>query len=129
MRQIDSEHACCRGCGQASEFSYTLNRRGVEKMIAVVMEPSCRDTARWQGVVGLRLGSSLYVDCSEDAGFDAGVEAIAAEVRARAALEEGLRLPSSRRLPGDGAEVALALRVRKSLLPCCSGRGARDPKS
>jgi hypothetical protein len=49
-----------------AEFTYSLNRKGVEKMIAVVMEPSCRDTSHWQGAVGLRLGATLYVDLSAD---------------------------------------------------------------
>ena len=44
-----------------AEFSYSLNRRGVSKMVAVVMEPNCLDTAQWQGVVGLRLGMKLCV--------------------------------------------------------------------
>lgn len=71
-----------------AEFSYALNRRGVEKLIAVVMEPSCRDPSKWQGVVGLRLGSCLYIDCSMDAlanqrGFDEAMEALMREVRTR----------------------------------------------
>ena len=73
-----------------AEFSYSLNRRGVDNMIAVVMEAACRDTSQWQGVVGLRLGSCLYIDCSADVGseaFRAGVAALVAEVRRRTGKE------------------------------------------
>ena len=77
-----------RGLGDNvyAEFSYSLNRKGVENMIAVVMEPECRDTTQWHGAVGLRLGSCLYLDCSADAGsaaFNSGVDALIAEVRLR----------------------------------------------
>ena len=44
-----------------AEFSYALNRKGAHKLVAVVMEEGLRDTAQWQGVVGLRLGMWLYV--------------------------------------------------------------------
>ena len=66
-----------------AEFSYSLNRRGVGKMIAVVMEPSCLDTAQWQGVVGLRLGMKLYVDLSKDGeSFTEGLRQLEREIRA-----------------------------------------------
>ena len=65
-----------------AEFSYSLNRRGVQKMIAVVMEPSCLNTAQWHGVVGLRLGQKLYVDLSRDGdAFDRGLEHLEREIR------------------------------------------------
>ena len=52
------------------------------------MEPACRDTKEWQGVVGLRLGSCLYVDLSMDAccnprGFDDAIDSLVNEVSAR----------------------------------------------
>ena len=71
-----------------AEFSYALNRHGPERMIAVVMEPGCRSTSEWQGVVGLRLGASLYIDCSMDVrddAFDAAVRSIVQEVTTRGA--------------------------------------------
>ena len=46
-------------------------------MLAVVMEPACKDTKTWQGVVGGKLGSRLYCDASEDGDrLDASVEQI-----------------------------------------------------
>ena len=30
------------------EFDYSLRRKGVEKMIPVVMEETCLDTSKWQ---------------------------------------------------------------------------------
>ena len=87
-----------RGLGDNvyAEFSYALNRRGVERMIAVVMEPACRDTSQWHGAVGLRLGSCLYVDLSMDAranprGFDAAMEGLVKEARSRLGQTESGR--------------------------------------
>eukprot|EP00966_Prymnesium_polylepis_P055446 1282248-Prymnesium_polylepis.1 len=48
------------------EFDYSLLRKGVKKMMAVVMEPTMRDTKTWTGVVGAKLGTSLYVDLSDN---------------------------------------------------------------
>ena len=67
---------CCAEC------SYALNRRGVQRMVAVVMEPRALDTTTWSGVVGLRLGTTLYIDLSTDGpAFDEGVKALAARIR------------------------------------------------
>merc|ERR1712190_27142 len=71
-------------CG--AEFQYACQRLGVDRMVCVVLEPDMRDTARWCGPVGLRLGGSLFVDfsavdwsvtdeeISRDASFNAAVE-------------------------------------------------------
>ena len=56
------------------EFEYACNRKGVEKMLSVVMEPECTDTTSWQGVVGGKFGSRLYYDFSSDDNLDATVE-------------------------------------------------------
>ena len=67
-----------------AEFSYSLNRKGVERILPVVMEERCLDTRRWHGVVGLRLGSKLYLDCSEEAGtegFETSLLQVVDEVR------------------------------------------------
>ena len=45
-----------------------LCRRGVERMIPVVLEPSCRDPRGWRGVVGGKLGGTLYTDLSANDG-------------------------------------------------------------
>eukprot|EP00966_Prymnesium_polylepis_P076510 1773668-Prymnesium_polylepis.1 len=68
-----------------AEFTYALARKGVRSIIPIVMEPALRDTVRWHGVVGLRLGSQLYVDCSDDAGLAAAAESIVQEVTRRTA--------------------------------------------
>ena len=47
-----------------AEFDYACNRKGVERMLAVVMEEDCTDSRTWQGAVGMRLGSTLYQDLS-----------------------------------------------------------------
>lgn len=71
-----------------AEFNYALSRRGVARLIPVVLEPSCLQTATWQGPVGLRLCSQLYIDLSMDAhhpAFAAGARALVAEVQERGA--------------------------------------------
>jgi len=60
----------CAECGADdnchAEFSYAVQRKGVQKVVAVVMEPELKDTAKWQGPIGLRLNGLLYVDFTED---------------------------------------------------------------
>jgi len=50
-----------------AEFDYACNRKGVERLLPVVMESECSDPRAWHGAVGMRLGSQLYVDMSDDA--------------------------------------------------------------
>jgi hypothetical protein len=73
-------------CG--AEFQYACQRLGVDKMVCVVLDHTMRDTARWCGPVGLRLGGSLFVEFSavdwstpdshilQDPTFNAAVEAL-----------------------------------------------------
>ena len=64
------------------EFDYGCRRKGVEKMISVVMERGCRNPNEWSGTVGGKLGGTLYVDLSSDGdAFDLGVKRLAAEIR------------------------------------------------
>ena len=44
------------------EFMYAANRKGGNRMVAVVMEERMRDTSLWSGPVGMKLGNHLYVD-------------------------------------------------------------------
>ena len=63
------------------EFDYGCRRKGVEKMISVVMERGCRNPNDWSGTVGGKLGGMLYVDLSSDGdGFGEGVKRLAAEI-------------------------------------------------
>ena len=71
------------------EFDYALLRKGVQRMVAVVMEPDARNPKEWLGVVGGKLGTSLYVDLSADEGQGAwmnGVQQLVREIRDRAAV-------------------------------------------
>lgn len=65
------------------EFDYACRRKGVAKMISVVMERGCRNPSGWAGTVGGKLGGKLYIDLSSDdaAAFDAGVRLLVGEVR------------------------------------------------
>ena len=50
-------------------------------MIAVVMEKSCKNPRDWTGAVGGKLGGLLYIDLSDDANFDGGLNHLITEVR------------------------------------------------
>ena len=50
-------------------------------MIVVVMEKSCRNPRDWTGAVGGKLGGLLYVDLSDDAKFDGGINHLTNEIR------------------------------------------------
>ena len=76
------------------EFTYAVNRKGVEKLIPVVMEPVCRDTTKWQGVVGMRLGSRLYIDLSMDTSspeFAANMKVLEDAVRSQVEEKKSLK--------------------------------------
>ena len=61
-------------CATQAEFDYATHRKGVERVLPVLMEAGCRDSRQWQGAVGMRLAGQLYQDLSEDGeAFDAGV--------------------------------------------------------
>jgi hypothetical protein len=67
------------------EFDTTLlnSSLGVDRMIAVVMEPRCRDPRSWpNGTVKGKLAPKLYVDLADDGvAFDEGVQRLITEVR------------------------------------------------
>lgn len=48
------------------EFEYACLRKGVVKLLAVVMEDEARQPAEWSGPVGFNLGTTLYIDASSD---------------------------------------------------------------
>eukprot|EP00966_Prymnesium_polylepis_P134275 3103821-Prymnesium_polylepis.1 len=79
-------------------------------MVAVVMEPEMRDTKVWMGVVGGKLGTSLYVDLSADQAdekFASGVEHLAKEICDRIAESEAARsLKAVVHAVGAAAELA-----------------------
>ena len=102
------------------EFDYALRRKGVEKMIVVVMEKGCRNTKEWTGAVGGKLGGTLYHDLSSDdvATFDARVKELSAEIRAVVGsadidddkINDELSAASTTSCKSQGEEAAAALR-------------------
>ena len=65
------------------EFDYSLRRKGVAKMVAVVMEPSCRNTNEWSGTVGGKLGGLLYTDLADDGQvFENNLQRLVMEIQA-----------------------------------------------
>ena len=64
------------------EYGYASRRKGLEKMIAVVMEPDCQDTKTWQGAVGGGLGGHLYINLTrdDDSSFESGMKNLVEEI-------------------------------------------------
>ena len=58
------------------EYDYARSTKGVERIVAAVMEPSCRVTSKWTGSIGGRLGGRLYTDLTADQGTDAFATAV-----------------------------------------------------
>jgi hypothetical protein len=74
------------------EYDLALLRKGVERIIPIVMEPRCRSTSQWLGPVGGKLGTKLYIDLSEDGpSFDVGIARLVDEIVKLA----GAELPSA----------------------------------
>ena len=64
------------------EFDYACRRKGVDRMIPVVMEEGCRNASEWAGTVGGKLGGLLYFDLTSDGvAFDETVKRLADEIR------------------------------------------------
>ena len=65
-----------------AEFDYASSRKGVSRLVPVVMESRCSDTREWYGAVGMRLGSKLYQSLWEDGdAFDAGIALLIDEIK------------------------------------------------
>ena len=70
----DGENDICK-----FEFDTGLRRKGVNRLISVVMEKGCCKTKAWPGVVGGKLGIKRCIDLSKDgAAFDSGIEELCA---------------------------------------------------
>lgn len=101
-----------------TEFNYALLRKGVRAMLAIIMEPEMRDSTKWSGVVGAKLGQNLYVDLSADEGTRAwldGVEQIVREITSRQeALQSRKPYTSARNSENSG---------NQPLVTCSSNSG------
>jgi len=113
------------------EFSYACRRKGVAKIIPVVMEAGCRDTAEWAGVVGGKLGGKLYVDLSGPEAWETGLPNL---VRSIKAVVSGTPQSSRSHFPSSFSflvspsttrgSLAVSASSSKSLL--ASGKAARN---
>jgi tetratricopeptide (TPR) repeat protein len=65
------------------EFEYAYNRKGVNRMVAVVMEPDCAGPQSWDGSVGAILGLQLYVGATDSGKTKEQVADLAKEIRRR----------------------------------------------
>ena len=63
------------------EFDHAAQTKGRDRMIPVVMEPSCKDTRNWFGLVGAELRGSLYVDFTSDDKVESAVKDLADKIR------------------------------------------------
>lgn len=87
------------------QFDYALRRKGVQKMIAVVMEGACANPRDWVGPVGGKLGGMLYVNLTaDDHRFDEGIRHLASEIRTVSASERVAGGGS-----GDGTNASAAV--------------------
>ena len=102
------------------EFAYALNRKGVQKMVAVVMEPRCLQTQSWQGVVGGKLGGRLFYDfvSDDDGALDEATRRVAMAVRqiegprqveGRSISLGSWRVPAHRSVSGVVSDAAATL--------------------
>lgn len=55
----------------------------IAKIIPIIMEPELHDLSLWKGPVGLKIGSILYQDFSEDTIGDAKMDQLVAEIKRR----------------------------------------------
>ena len=54
------------------EFSYAARKKGIEKIIPVIMEEQVRNSKEWNGELGFTIGGSLYIDMVSDERFESG---------------------------------------------------------
>ena len=83
-----------------AEFEYTLRRHGVQRMLAVVMDPACRDTSTWTGAVGFRLGGQIYHDLSGDEMDEEKIGQLVAAINARIGIGPPVDRRNSIKPPG-----------------------------
>ena len=88
------------------EFDHAAQTKGRDKMIAVVMEPRCKDTKNWFGLVGAELRGSLFVDFTSDDMFDHAASDLANKIRSivKKPLQERL---DSTRVSAVSSEVSI----------------------
>ena len=48
------------------EYQYSCSNKTVKKMICLVMEPCMRDPKKWEGILGLRFSTKMYIDMAGD---------------------------------------------------------------
>jgi len=95
-----------------AEFEYALRRHGTQRMLAVVMDPACLDTATWTGAVGFRLGSQIYHNLSDEPTDAERLKSLVEAIQGRIHTLTGkasLRRESTC-LGGHGSHIPLRLR-------------------
>jgi len=65
------------------EFQYARTQKGVENILTVVMEPSCKDVREWKGSLGAALGDNLYYSFTEDKELKSCIEEVLCEIKRR----------------------------------------------
>lgn len=65
------------------EFNYAAQSKTKKKMVAVVLDPACRDTGSWTGQFGIILRGELYVDFCNDDNFDENLQNLQKEIEKR----------------------------------------------
>eukprot|EP00662_Eupelagonemidae_sp_cell21_P042716 gene42716-biopygen120382 len=87
------------------EFDYVCNSKGIARALPVVMEPSCRRTNEWRGIVGMNLGGVMYVDLADedDVSFDKGMAHLEKELLRIAAIVDKADRSPSKQVPSPAA--------------------------
>jgi hypothetical protein len=73
------------------EFNYAERRLTGQSMVAVCMEPRCRNPSAWSGPVGMVLGGELYIDFADDLSeedFNAKVEQLVQAIQSKVAARQ-----------------------------------------
>jgi len=70
------------------EFDYAVQRKRVDNIIPVVMEPNCTNTPTWTGAVGAYLSSKLYYDFTDDDRLHNCVDTLVSEIERRITQQE-----------------------------------------
>lgn len=64
LDKVGGKHGPLDTCKK--EFEYAERTKGVDKLVAVVMDPAVRNPREWRGGVGMVLGSHPFKDLSMD---------------------------------------------------------------
>jgi len=117
------------------EFDYASRRKSSSALIPVCLEESCKDTRKWRGPVGARLGGKLYHDLSADfdglgsAGFEEHVAKLGKAIHETIAKASALRPAALSGLVASFTGGGSMKSARSHPSQSCAGGGWSDARS